>query len=684
MSISATRQTPGTLEGGVRFANVTDTDRRRAFGKAQRHSMMVRVLKVVLPVCAVLTLAGLFVSPRFTVKAPSEFGGKDIAVEITGDQLRMINPHFEGFTAENGHYEVGARAATQSVGNLDLLKLETVEGKLTEADESWTQIKATGGAYETKKKTMRLDQGIVITTSAGGRVEVASADIDIERKLVTSGDVVTMTMPNGKLIGRGLLIEGEAKRFTLNDDVRARIIPPRDSAKKPAAAAAAGPLSAAPAMSDGPIDVKAKRLQVIDAAKIANFTGGVEARQAGMTLTADQLAIAYIGDAGAKPAASAASSGAQNIRSATALRNVVIVTPDGRRAKADKSKYDAVAESMTLTGAVELSQGGNVLHADMVVADLKTRQTAITSENRVTGKFVPPPKDGSAAGSGLTGLGASDSVTDISARRLDMADGTGEAVFQGTVIVAQRGNRLTGERLSINTEARRMVMSGPGRVSGRFEQLGTGKGGAARQDEGAKVASSGSLGRSFTGLSSKSSAPTNIEADQLVVEDAKGEATFTGKVAVLRDNNRITAGALSVFYATGGASQLVRITARDKVVIKAPDNQVASGDRLLYEAAKNQLVMWGNVTVSQGGNIVHGEKLIVDTETGESHFDTRMAAGSDLEPSAAPKPGRIQVLITPQGIKQIGGPGAKNAPKPKPKAGDAMSASDVMVGPDNQ
>ena len=102
-----------------------------------------------------------------------------------------------------------------------------------------------------------------------------------------------------------------------------------------------------------------------------------------------------------------------------------------------------------------------------------------------------------------------------------------------------------------------------------------------------------------------------------------------------------------------------KITAKDHVVIHAPGNQTASGDNLLYEPAKNQLLITGNVTVSQGGNIVNGQKLVVDLDTGESHFVT--AAPPDGEVSqvpGAPKPGRISVMITPEGIKQMGGSGA--------------------------
>jgi len=682
-------------QGQIRIAKVSDAERARAFAKARRHSALVRVLKIVLPILAVGAIGVLFITPTLLVNVvrPDLKAGLD-AVEVTGDQLRMVNPRFEGETAEKGRYVVTAKAAVQTTGNLDQMHLEGVHGHIIEADKSWTDITAKAGIYETKKRTMTLSQGIVITSSANARAELDTADIDIDKKVVTSAVPVLLTLPNGTLKGKGLLIEADAKRFVLPDAVVAHLIPPKSPVMKPKAAAApTGVLSATPAMSDGPIDVTAKRLDVLDGAKTANFTGAVEARQAGMTLTAEQLEIGYTGGNGANPLAAATVDGtAQTIRTATALKSVVITTADGRKATADKSVFDQQANSMTLMGAVVLSQGGSVLHADQVVADLTAHRTHVTAANRVNGHFVPVPKpEGEAAAlapAGLAALGSTGSPTDISANSLDLADDSGEAVFQGTVIVTQKGNRLSGERLAVDTNRRRMTMSGPGRVSGTFEGGATdGRSAKPKQSTGGFSTVSSGVGGNFTDLSASSGEPTSIEADNLIVEDDKGQATFTGKVVVVRGGNRIAAGTLTVFYAGGAAgSQLNKITAKDHVVIHAPGNQTASGDNLLYEPAKNQLLITGNVTVSQGGNIVNGQKLVVDLDTGESHFVT--AAPPDGEVSqvpGAPKPGRISVMITPEGIKQMGGSGAATAQAPattttkKPKTGSI--ASDVLVAP---
>ena len=705
MTLEMTRLPTRRLHGSIGIAQVSEADRRRAFDRARRHSWLVRVLKVTLPVLAIVSVAVLFVSPTLLVKvARPDLNASIDSVEVTGDQLRMVNPRFEGFTADKGHYIVSAKAAVQSTTDIDQMHLESVHGHLIEADNSWTDLTAKAGLYETKKRSMRLTDGIVITTSGQARAELDTADIDIDKKKVTSEASVVMTMPNGTLKGQGLLVEGDAKRFVLPEAVEAHLLPPKSIAAAKKVESVGNPLTATPVLSDGPIDVRANRLEVLDGSKTATFAGEVEAKQAGMTLTSEQLEIGYTGEPGANATAPDAAGvpapgSAQNIRTATALRNVVIVTSDGRKATCDKSIFDQRANSMTLSGTVVLEQAGSTLHADQVVADLTAHKTQVTATNRVIGHFAPVAKAGTGvtavpAPSGLAGLGSGGGTTDISANSLEISDDTGDAVFQGTVIVSQRGNHLNGERLAINTAHRRMTMSGPGRVSGEFEASvtqGQGKVPKTTQPVAAQPSGNG-VGNGFSGLAASDGQPTSVEADSLTVEDERGEATFLGKVVVMRGDNRITAGTLNVFYSGGGAAsrdgaQLTRITAKDRVVVNAPGNQVASGDRLLYEPGKNQLVMDGNVTVSQSGNVVRGEKLVVDLETGQSHFETGSNSADSQPLGAASKPGRIQVLITPQGIKQLNGTGPgpgdnETRPKPASRGKPSISASDVLVAPD--
>ena len=341
----------------------------------------------------------------------------------------------------------------------------------------------------------------------------------------------------------------------------------------------------------------------------------------------------------------------------------------------------------------------------MVVYDMAAKHTHVSGKNRVSGHFEPDAaqsvglRTGQAAG--LAGLGASHGSTDIAADSLEIANADNLATFQGTVIVAQRGNKLTGERLDIDMTKRHMTMTGPGRVSGTFTPDASPVANAKAPMAAAVESDVAAPGNSFASLAAASSGePTNIEADKLYVQDDVGLATFTGKVLVVRGGDRISAEALTVEYVASGTAaatqpgtQLKLIRAKDHVVVHTPDNQVASGDSLLYDPGHNKLSIGGNVTISQGKNVVRCERLIVDLLTGKSDCQNpgnaapsgqtqAQAAASALQGVAAAPQGRASAVFFPSSNGQAGGPMAPqiNAIN-KPK--QDMSASDVMVAPFN-
>ena len=80
-------------------------------------------------------------------------------------------------------------------------------------------------------------------------------------------------------------------------------------------------------------------------------------------------------------------------------------------------------------------------------------------------------------------------------------------------------------------------------------------------------------------------------------------------------------------------------------------DQTASGDSGLYDMKSNTVTLKGNVTVSQGQNILRGDRLVVDMTTGKSVVD------------AGKGPVRMLILQTqqPQTAGSPGSPGSQGA-----------------------
>ena len=135
------------------------------------------------------------------------------------------------------------------------------------------------------------------------------------------------------------------------------------------------------------------------------------------------------------------------------------------------------------------------------------------------------------------------------------------------------------------------------------------------------------------------------------MHDTKGLAYFRGDVVAHRGGQQIKAEALDVSYASGDTAKLPEgqdnirsITAKGNVVVSAPDDQVVTGDNLVYDAKSQLITITGNVTTSQGKNVIKGDKLVVNLETGESAFDT--APDAVVEGVQQVKK-RVKMLIDP-------------------------------------
>jgi lipopolysaccharide export system protein LptA len=138
----------------------------------------------------------------------------------------------------------------------------------------------------------------------------------------------------------------------------------------------------------------------------------------------------------------------------------------------------------------------------------------------------------------------------------------------------------------------------------------------------------------------KQNLPVQIDAKALEVQDKKKTATFTGHVKVVQGDTTMTCRTLVVFYGQemglGGDAPVVktnstaavvpnaqnirRIEAHGDVLVVSKD-QNATGDQGVYDLPAKTITLTGNVVLSQGKNVIHGEKLIVDTVTGNAHVD---------------------------------------------------------------
>jgi lipopolysaccharide export system protein LptA len=126
----------------------------------------------------------------------------------------------------------------------------------------------------------------------------------------------------------------------------------------------------------------------------------------------------------------------------------------------------------------------------------------------------------------------------------------------------------------------------------------------------------------FGGLRQDTTLPVEIEADSLKVNNADGSAEFTGNVLVGQGEMRLTAGTIRVEYGTDGKS-INRLIASGGVTL-ANAAEAAEAREAIYTIASGQVIMTGDVLLTQGQTALSGQKLVIDLKAGTGQMEGRV------------------------------------------------------------
>ncbi|MFH0297826.1 LPS export ABC transporter periplasmic protein LptC [Bradyrhizobium sp. 31Argb] len=216
------------------------------FAAAERHSRMVRILRIAVPAAVVLSLlaiVGVSVFNPFRMllpKLPVDIGN----LVVSGTKITMESPHLAGFSTDQRPYELWAKAAIQDLTDPDHVELQTLRAKMLMEDRSTMTMDARTGFYDSKQQLLDLRKDIFLQTSTGYEAKLSQAFVDINKGTVTSDEHVDVKLLNGTLTADKLRIynNGEVVRFEGN--VVMNLImdnPPAQAEAEPAPAPAPPP-----------------------------------------------------------------------------------------------------------------------------------------------------------------------------------------------------------------------------------------------------------------------------------------------------------------------------------------------------------------------------------------------------------------------------------------------------------
>lgn len=199
-------QIEGASSGG--FLAPSRRDNRRAFRAAIRHSRLVRVTRVGIPLLIVLS-AAVFGAYRWLdpMQALSRLPVSVDGMVISGTKIVMQQPRLAGYTNDQRPYTVTAKSAAKDLTNPDALELHDIRTTLTMPDGRNMEITAQDGFYDGKTEMLRLKNNVVVS-SAEYEVVLREALINIRAGTVVSEQPVVVNMLQGTITANRIEVSG--------------------------------------------------------------------------------------------------------------------------------------------------------------------------------------------------------------------------------------------------------------------------------------------------------------------------------------------------------------------------------------------------------------------------------------------------------------------------------------------
>ncbi len=135
-------------------------------------------------------------------------------------------------------------------------------------------------------------------------------------------------------------------------------------------------------------------------------------------------------------------------------------------------------------------------------------------------------------------------------------------------------------------------------------------------------------------------APTDITADYSEVIQSQCLSTWSGAVEALQGRTRIRADKIVVRSSQAGdrCGDMDRLEAEGQVYFVTPERTVRA-DSAIYVFSAETVTLTGNVIVVQGKSVVRGDRLVINTKTGQAQMSSRTTGRN--------KTGRVRGVFYP-------------------------------------
>ncbi len=190
-----------------------------------RYTRIVRLLRWLLPLCALALAAFLLMWPTFNIIELPDVIPISGLEQPTAERSTMTNVRFLGTDSDGRPFTINAEKAWHDSETGERVFLEGVSGSIAVGEGEWTSLQAESGYFEQKSQVLTLESSVRVSSSSGYRLDSERVLIDLEKGMARSDAMVKGTGPSGDLEAEGFEVTDHGGKFTFSGDVEILLNP---------------------------------------------------------------------------------------------------------------------------------------------------------------------------------------------------------------------------------------------------------------------------------------------------------------------------------------------------------------------------------------------------------------------------------------------------------------------------
>lgn len=193
------------------------------YARAQRHSGIVRRLKMLLPVLAVVISMAFVAVSWIRTMFPENLSISGARIE--NGRVVMEKPAISGRNEDGISYFMNARRALQAIINPSDIELEDIDAAVPVRGDLVARIKASGAKYDRDTDKLDMTAPFEVQLSSGLKATFQSAHLDVRGGTMLSDTPVSIISKGATLVANSLRITDKGRIMRFSGDVRLEVEP---------------------------------------------------------------------------------------------------------------------------------------------------------------------------------------------------------------------------------------------------------------------------------------------------------------------------------------------------------------------------------------------------------------------------------------------------------------------------